>query len=150
MKARLLLGKYKEVFVAPNFMRKQKGQSAVEFALMAPIIFAMVFVMIYGGVMFMEYFTMSNNARTVARQVAVTTDEDERNQLMTNFNRDSERDFPLYNVTRKVSYDDDTNPVDVVVEINFTREKSYLILPKEFTMVYRMKLENKNENSTDE
>lgn len=58
-------------------MQRQRGQSAVEFALMAPIIFFMIFGMIYGGFMFMEYMHYSNQVRTVARQIAVT-DKSER------------------------------------------------------------------------
>ena len=53
-------------------MQRQRGQSAVEFALIAPIIFMMIFGMIYGGFMFMEYMHFSNQVRTVARQIAVT------------------------------------------------------------------------------
>ena len=58
-------------------MQRQRGQSAVEFALIAPIIFMMIFGMIYGGFMFMEYMHYSNQVRTVARQIAVT-DKSER------------------------------------------------------------------------
>ena len=53
-------------------MKRQHGQSAVEFALIAPIIFLMVFGMIYSGIMFMEYLHYSNAVRTAAREIAVT------------------------------------------------------------------------------
>lgn len=52
-------------------MKRQHGQSAVEFALMAPIIFMMIFGMIYGGIMFMEYLHYSNAVRTAAREIAI-------------------------------------------------------------------------------
>lgn len=64
-------------------MRKQHGQSAVEFALMAPIIFFMIFGMIYGGIMFMEYMHYSNAVRTAARQVAVSN-EAKREDMIKN------------------------------------------------------------------
>ena len=58
-------------------MRRQRGQSAVEFALMAPIVFLMIFAAIYGGAMFMDYLNLSNEARTVARSIAVASDKEE-------------------------------------------------------------------------
>ena len=55
----------------------------VEFALIAPIVFLMIFGMIWGGIMFMEYMHYSNAVRTAARQVAVLrTSEVERNNMM--------------------------------------------------------------------
>ena len=52
-------------------MNQRRGQSAVEFALMAPIIFLMVFGLIYSGIMFMEYLHYANAVRTAAREIAV-------------------------------------------------------------------------------
>jgi len=46
----------------------------VEFALIAPIVFLMIFGMIWGGIMFMEYMHYSNAVRTAARQIAVVND----------------------------------------------------------------------------
>lgn len=62
-------------------MRKQQGQSAVEFALMAPIIFMMIFGMIYGGIMFMQYMHYSNAVRTAARQIAVIRNSTDREKM---------------------------------------------------------------------
>ncbi|MBQ6297314.1 MAG: pilus assembly protein [Selenomonadaceae bacterium] len=62
-------------------MRKQHGQSAVEFALMAPIIFMMIFGMIYGGIMFMQYMHYSNAVRTAARQIAVIRNSTDREKM---------------------------------------------------------------------
>ena len=62
-------------------MRKQRGQSAVEFALMAPIVFMMIFGMIWGGIMFMQYMHYSNAVRTVARQIAVVQNTTQREAM---------------------------------------------------------------------
>lgn len=62
-------------------MRKQRGQSAIEFALMAPIIFMMIFGMIYGGIMFMQYMHYSNAVRTAARQIAVVKNTNQRESM---------------------------------------------------------------------
>ncbi|MBR2733587.1 MAG: pilus assembly protein [Selenomonadaceae bacterium] len=57
-------------------MKRQRGQSMVEFALMAPIVFMMIFGMIYGGIMFMQYMHYSNAVRTAAREIAVSATDD--------------------------------------------------------------------------
>ena len=73
-------------FCRANVMKKQKGQSAVEFALMAPIVFLIIFGMIYGGFMFMEYLNFNNHARTIAREISVA-EESERESLVNKYNR---------------------------------------------------------------
>ena len=62
-------------------MARQRGQALIEFALMAPMIFLFIFGMIYGAAIFMDYLNFSNDARTVARNIAVTTNETTRESL---------------------------------------------------------------------
>ena len=90
-------------------MRKQRGQSAVEFALVAPMIFLMVFGAIYGGIMFLQFMDCSNAARTIARQVAVTsaqtTDDTEspREKLFVSYNNEKDLGtIGVYNIKRYV------------------------------------------------
>ena len=52
-------------------MRKQSGQTAVEFALIAPMFFMMCFAMIYAGILFMDYLNYNNSARSIARAVSI-------------------------------------------------------------------------------
>lgn len=66
-------------------MRKQKGQAAVEFALVVPLFFAMCFAMIYAGMMFMDYLQFNNAARAVARQISMTTDSEQREKIADDF-----------------------------------------------------------------
>ena len=124
-------------------MVKQKGQSAVEFALMAPIVFLFIFGMIYGGIMFMDYLNFNNYARTIARNVSVANSE-ERKFLVKKYNETVQNELAgVYKVTVKVEMiPNEDNPVDVSVTINFTRGNSFLMMPKEFNIVYKMKLEN--------
>ena len=42
----------------------------------------------------------------------------------------------------KVSFDVSTNDVDVTVKVDFKRGSSFLMMPKNFAIVYVMKLEN--------
>ena len=102
-------------------MKKQRGQSAVEFALIAPIIFLMIFGMIWGGYMFMEYLRFSNDVRTAARNVAVA-DSSKREALETQYQQDLlamyEKELPdLYKPTIEVTHDTS----DAIVTVTFTR-----------------------------
>ena len=121
---------------------KQRGQSAVEFALMAPIVFAIVFVMIYGGIMFMDYLNFNNYARTIAREVSLAPNED-RKGIMDKYNKFKE-EAGVY----MVSFNVETQDGDVVVTVEFRRSEPFLIMPKEFDIVYRMSLEP-DTNTTD-
>ena len=144
-------------------MKKQRGQTLVEFALMAPIMFLLIFGMIYGGVMFVDYLNFNNAARTLARQIAVA-DSTERIRLLGNYTwegteTEKQKFANFYDVTMKaVLVDNDANSVstdqmenaqDVVVVVNFERDNKDLpwivyrvgFPPKKFTINYSMKLE---------
>ncbi len=53
-------------------MKRQKGQSLVEFTLVMPFFFLLVFGLIYSGMLFYDYSTLSNVARSAARERAIT------------------------------------------------------------------------------
>lgn len=118
-------------------MRRQRGQSAVEFALMAPVVFLLIFGMIYGGVMFMDYLNFNNYARTIAREVSLASTDKDRKALKDKYEKFKDNAAGVYLVTVNVNYDEE----DVEVKIKFTRAESFLIMPKEFNIVYSMKLE---------
>lgn len=118
-------------------MKIQKGQSAVEFALMAPIVFTLILGMIYGGVMFMDYLNFNNQARTIAREISLAQ-SDERQALMDKYNTFTDKLAGVYKVSVNVT----TDAEDVTVNVDFTRGDSFLMMPKEFGIVYRMKLED--------
>ena len=52
-------------------IRSDKGQAAVEFALVAPLLFALLLGIIQGGITFHNYITVTDAARAAARK-AVT------------------------------------------------------------------------------
>ena len=86
-------------------MTRQRGQALVEFAFTTPLMFLMVFGLIYGAVIFMDYLNFSNHARTVAREIAVTTDADRRDSLVADYNTEANSTFArFYTVTRKITY----------------------------------------------
>ena len=136
-------------------MKRQHGQTLVEFALIAPLMFLLVFAMIYGGVMFIDYLNFNNEARTLARQIAVSNSSD-RGKLLTEYSKVDGKSFErFYNVTMKAGYGyaendpEETTPVDAIVVVEFKRDNTDLpwivykigFPPKEFAIQYRMKLE---------
>lgn len=152
-------------------MKRQRGQSVVEFAFVLPLFTLFLFGLIYGGIMFLQYFNLSNDARAEARRVAVMTDTNRDSYF-----GDSSENYPsnendakvitnpqkfgsFYNVTQKIwvttatDAEGKTELEDVVVLVEFNRDnedlpnilKAFDWPPKQFTMAYRMKIENDNE-----
>lgn len=134
----------------------------VEFALMAPIVFMMIFGMIYGGIMFMQYMHYSNAVRTAAREIAVSATDDRddtktaKEQWLTNLWK-SEVGTRFYTPTVKINPDDNG---DVVINVTFYMNNAeYNSLPNilkslEFpprsikAIEYRMKLEQTTGSSS--
>ena len=52
-------------------MRKQKGQAIVEFALVFPLMLLFLWGILYGGLLFKDYLTLSNLARDSARTASI-------------------------------------------------------------------------------
>ena len=135
-------------------MKRQRGQTMIEFALMFPFMALFIFGMIYGGAMFMEYLNFSNNARQIAREISVLDNIDKRKDIIKSYSKEGkvgERTFTsfyeatraiyfkdkddkkiTYNESGKLAYADNTNPegaitpVDVVVEVTFERNNADL------------------------
>lgn len=146
-------------------MKRQQGQSVVEFALIAPIIFMMIFGMIYGGIMFMEYMHYSNSVRTAARAISIkrtnATINEEIAARQEWLSKIYEEEFAvrLYKPTVTI---DPVTPTDesVVVRVDFNMESDvYKSLPAilrwiEFpprkikTIEYRMRLERQETTET--
>ncbi len=55
-------------------MKKNKGQSLVEFALILPLFLFLVFAIIYCGMLFHDYSSLSSIARSAAREAAIMTE----------------------------------------------------------------------------
>ena len=54
-------------------MKKQIGQVIVEFALILPLFLLMIFGLIYSGMLFHDYSTLSNVARSATREAAISS-----------------------------------------------------------------------------
>ena len=55
-------------------MKKDKGQSLVEFTLVLPFFLFLVFAIIYCGMLFHDYSSLSSIARSAAREAAIMTE----------------------------------------------------------------------------
>ena len=140
-------------------MRRQQGQSVVELAFVLPLFTLFLFGLIYGGIMFLQYFNLSNDSRAEARRIAVMDSDKRKAALGTPYptatnpkvTTNPERFGTFYNVTQKiwVTTDADSELEDVIVRVEFNRDNEDLpnVLkpfdwpPKEFAMEYRMQIE---------
>lgn len=57
-------------------MKKQRGQAIVEFALVLPMFMMLLFFIFVSGFLFADYMTLSNVARSSAREAALGGDYD--------------------------------------------------------------------------
>lgn len=146
-------------------MEKQRGQTLVEFALVLPMMALFIFGMIYGALIFMDYLDFSNDARTIARRISVTTNEDQRLEYVQKYCEKKEFNR-FYTMERDVFLVDESNnpvtdsagnkkeganePYDVIVTVTFRRNNKDLPnILQEFgfppstvrPIEYRMKLE---------
>ena len=131
-------------------MGKQKGQSLVEFALVVPFFLLLIFGLIYSGMLFYDYSTLSNVARSAARERAITKSDIDSNQIIENYFKEGHF---LYGQTTSL-YSPGTPPMtistddeDIVVTINMQLgERSPLmemVLPDHYSIVYHMRKDYK-------
>ena len=116
----------------------------------------MVFGVIYSGMLYYEYSTLSSVARSVARERAIsprTEIEDEK--IIVKYFKDGR--FQYGQITSL--YNPDTNPIsleiiddDVVVKINMKLgERSplmELVLPERYSIIYHMKKDYRDTTSS--
>lgn len=127
-------------------MKKQRGQSAVEFALISPLIFLLIFAAIYGGAMFIQFLNFNNQARTIARQIAVAETQAKQQELIDDYNAIPEKEFGLYFVKISAGLNSDG---DVVVRYDFNRsEFPFGFPPAHFATSFTMRSETSAESAS--
>ena len=133
-------------------MRRQAGQSIVEFALVLPLFLFLVFGIIYFGCFFADYITLSNAARSSAREAAVGTDYEtvkgyykDNIKLITNLYTWSGEDDTF--TIEKITDDEDGDvPGSVKVTIKATLNEAFpayglmkkVSFPSEYEIQYSM------------
>ena len=137
-------------------MKKQKGQSLVEFALVFPFFLLLIFAIIYSSMLFYDYSTLSSIARSAARERAISsptgvTDADIKSYY---FNSGTKQFRPnlvtgLYKPASN-PLDITTSGDDIVVTINMVLgERSpimEIVVPDRYSIVYHMRKDYKAEN----
>lgn len=128
-------------------MKKHKGQSVVEFALVLPLFLFIMFGIIYTGMMFHDYTTLSNIARSSAREASVSGTGPESSgryteieshyldqfNLMTNFYK------PVGSPPLTVKQSDGVIESTIIMQLNVNGFFVDMILPETFGVSYYMK-----------
>ena len=129
-------------------MKKQKGQSLVEFALVIPFFLFLVFAIIYCGMLFHDYSALSSIARSAAREAAIMTEVPTNGHYDTvetfYFNQTQDTLTTLYKTQSvDVEHKDKDGEAFVIVRIKMARTiQSYVLdvaTPLTFDIVYFMK-----------
>ena len=139
-------------------MKKHKGQVIVEFALVLPLFLLLLFGIVYSGLLFYDYSSLSNIARTSAREAAImggTYNNGYRYNTIESYYKDGDN-APLNTLITSL-YEKDSDPIKIVhikesgqpdavrVTINMHLvTSSYLmrmVLPNDYSIVYYMRKE---------
>lgn len=138
-------------------MKKNKGQSLVEFALVIPFFLFLVFAIIYAGMLFHDYSTLTGIARSAAREAAIVEgtnysgiqtfyEQQSRNTLTTLYTLQSSSPISIANETQG------DGTVGVRVRIKMVRTiNSYvldMVTPLTFDIVYFMKKDTPTASTT--
>ena len=135
-------------------MNKQKGQALVEFALILPFFLLLVFGLIYSGMLFHDYSTLSTIARTAARDKAITENVEDTTIIERYYSSEKGKfKYALVTDLYKPGEEESTNPPmlietksdgDIVVTINMrlaedTSPLMEMVLPSKYSIVYHMR-----------
>ena len=132
-------------------MKKHKGQSVVEFALVLPLFLFIMFGVIYSGMLFHDYATLSNIARASAREAAVSDTSDytdiksyytpQLQYLMTRFYKPAGSE-PISIVQKHDAVNNsDIIESTIVMQLDVNGFFVDMILPKTFGVQYYMQKE---------
>lgn len=134
-------------------MKRQKGQVIIEFALVLPLFLILLFGIIYCGMLFYDYISIGNIARSAAREAAVVEDFDaNKSEIETRYSSKLTFLTSLYNVepdpithTRvaltpaTVTTENDTVEVKIVMKCQASSILLQMILPENYTIDYYMR-----------
>ncbi|MBR3721794.1 MAG: pilus assembly protein [Selenomonadaceae bacterium] len=130
-------------------MRRQKGQALVEFAFVLPILLMIVFMILYGGMMFADYLTLSNTARSSARDAALLGSE-KYAAIKTEYRANTKLIGNLYiwgtgedsfKIEKKPGDGNLKNYVEVTIKTDLNKDfpaAGFVPLPETFTIKYSM------------
>lgn len=124
----------------------EKGQAIIEFAVVLYFFLMLVFGIIYSGMLFYDYNTLSNTARSVARERAITEYTVTNEKILERYVKDGKFTYGL--VTSLYTPNDPpieivTDEDDIVVTISMHLEQSSAlmraIIPENYAIRYHMR-----------
>ena len=126
---------------------KQKGQALLEFAFVVPFMTVLLLAIIYVGMFFVDLIHYNNAVRYAARDIALRQTDGTRTERVANIESGDyvEQLTELYTPKMSAAYEGDA----VKVTLNLKRKvfgsllETFIVLPKEFDIEYRMKIENR-------
>lgn len=141
-------------------MKKHKGQVIVEFALILPFFLLMLYGIIYSGMMFHDYSTLSNIARASAREAAIsgapldsatnrykTVEDNYKSQiesLLTSFYVVQDKNNPI--IIEPAT--EDSIRSTIIMKVNVSGYFLDMILPPTFGVQYYMRKEPTGSSSS--
>lgn len=144
-------------------MKKHKGQVIVEFALILPLFLLMIFGMVYSGMLFYDYSTLSSVARSAAREAAITQTVTENDATIIGHYYDSQNRVFISGLTTSLYLPKDDQAFlihieenaseadDIVVSITMKLNASFplidVVLPDEYQIKYHMRKDVNNSNT---
>ena len=135
-------------------MKKQRGQIIVEFALILPLFLLMIFGLIYSGMLFHDYSTLSNVARSATREVAISSDPSNAITNVRAYYYNEQGGRFTQGIITSLYVPSSSNPFtivpnsgadgkDIVTTINMTLNVKFplidMVLPENFSIVYHMR-----------
>ena len=133
-------------------MKRKKGQSIVEFAIVLPFFLLLLFGIFYSGMLFHDYSSLSNIARSAAREAAVSSGTN-----YTDIKTHYQNQELLTSLYRRENFDikkgeDDTKEDEVYVKITMRLNVHFpliaMMLPETFDVVYYMKKDQSTASAT--
>ena len=135
-------------------MNKHKGQVIVEFALILPLFLLIMYGIIYSGMLFYDYSTLSNIARASAREAAISDSanyeaienryEELLGNLMTSFYvKEGAKAIDIQDISAENSVQTTIN-----MKLNVSGYFVEMVLPKTFGVRYYMRKEPASSSSS--
>ena len=135
-------------------MGKQKGQSLIEFALVFPFFLFLILGIIYSGMLFYDYSTLSNIARSAARERAVADSSVQTSTIIGHYFVNNQFNphiiTSLYGpatenpfVIQNGASDSDDIVVTITMQLGRRPPIVEIILPERYSIVYHMRKDYK-------
>jgi len=110
-------------------LKKESGQDLVEFALIAPILFAVLFGIIEFGVAVWRYNTLANTARETAREFVVYPEAKRDGNEIEQYARAYAQDLAMIDVTPEFREE----PLVITSTEGYTRSLPRLVVTVSYT-----------------